>query len=304
MPKITTLEENVSAEEIQELEDALGAVGAAEILRMSQYLPAAEAAELRMLELNSALKRKLVPTSTDKKCTDRALSVESTAYFFNMESCCKSPLCRRGMVGSDELRNFKRSVFADNPHENQRRERFYKMLRTAWTREPGSNKFIFYIGPYRVCERTFRVALGIHGEPSRMWWKVKRAVKEGRDPLVPVLAMEKLGTRSKKIEFLRGYIRYYARTQCDILPIKDKGEEKYTAVVPFLSVADFKREFQLTYPKFITSVQTFFRRALAGCPEVKLMRCKGNFSKCSVCQTAADMLANTNKKLTAVEREV
>jgi hypothetical protein len=297
------LEDCISEEEVQNLEDALGAIAAAEIIRLSQFLAPADAAELRKLELNSALKRKLVPTSTDQKCTDRALSAESTSYFFNLDSCCRSPLCQRGAIGADQLKRLKNEIFGDNPHECQRRERYYELLRTAWTREPGSHKFIFYIGPHRVCERAFRVALGIHGEPSRMWWTVKRAVKEGWDPRVPVLAMEKLGTRSKKIEFIKGYIRYYARTQCDILPINDKGEEKYTAVVPFLSVADFKREFQLTYPKFITSVQTF-RRALSGCPEVKLMRCKGNFSKCSVCQTAADMLANTNKKLTTVEREV
>lgn len=147
----------IGNDELQRLEDALGELGAAEVIRISKYLPPQEGAELRELELKAALKERLAPTSTDESTTKRALHQDSFSYFFNMACCCKSPLCRRGIVGSEQLRSLKMSVFGDNPHEYQRRERYYDLLHTAWRRQPGSGIFIFYIGPHRVCERASRL---------------------------------------------------------------------------------------------------------------------------------------------------
>ena len=194
---------DIAEEEKRSLVDALGETAAAEIELLCKHLPAEEAAELRDLECRAAKRVKLGPSSTDKHVAQKALHPNSTAQFMNMECCCKSRVCQRGAVGSDVLKDFKWKLFGDEPEEAVRRKRYHEILLTAWNRKPGTRRFIFYIGPFRVCEVAFRVACGIHGAPSRMWAKVKRAVKDGMDPCVPQLNMQKMGSRSKKIDFIK-----------------------------------------------------------------------------------------------------
>ena len=243
-------------------------------------------------------------STTDTELAEKAMSDHSYAFFSKFKCPCGCRSCCKDEVSTGALRTLKNKVFMDQPSEDLRRERYYAALKEAWNRIPGSNTFVFYIGTTRVCERTYRVALGMHKDPSRMWKIVRTCVRMGYDPCIAVKQkrVPTDGTKSRVKDHIIGWIMHFARKRCDQLPVNDLCDD-ILYVVPFISTTDFAREFFQENPDIKCSTMTF-RRAFLACTTVRLMRCKGNFSKCAVCQTAADMLANTNKKLTKSGREV
>ena len=95
--------------------------------------------------------------------------------------------------------------------------------------------------------------------------------------------------------------------ECDDLPTA--GAEK-VKVVPFESVKGFYEEFigHLVAlgdnEEDTPSLPTFYRAWKSFSNTVRLMRCKGNFSNCEICQNAADLLKGGLVRFNKEEREI
>lgn len=191
-------------------------------------------------------------------------------------------------------------MWGDYPTTNLRRERMFQLLRTSW--DIFSKRFRFIVSGNEVCEKTFRMCVGI-GPQSTMWKRLKTLVKDGGD-LTEREAPRKQNVNTKKIDRMTRWITNFADESCDRLPINDKGG-LVQFVIPFLSVSEFFGEYQADSEENVGGAKTF-SRAFNDLPHIRTMRCKGNFSTCAICDAASKLLANVKRerRLSALEKQV
>ena len=104
------------------------------------------------------------------------------------------------------------------------------------------------------------------------------------------------------LTFIRDFLK-----ECDSLPIAGAS---YCKVIPFLNIAQFYEEFkahwQITNDEYdecsAPSYNRFRAAHLSFGTNIRLMRCKGNFSTCELCLNAAEMLRS--KKYNKIERRL
>jgi hypothetical protein len=99
-----------------------------------------------------------------------------------------------------------------------------------------------------------------------------------------------------KIDYTRG--DNFVSAAYERAPINDHLDE-VLYVLPFVTVTEFAREFLYEPPHF--GSERTFARASKKCPNVRFMRCKGSMPTCGICDSIAQLLANTQfkHKLTA-----
>jgi hypothetical protein len=104
---------------------------------------------------------------SDILLAERALSGNYFTLLRNSYKCQCPKNCGEKISVSQcfELLN---DMWGDYPTTNLRRERIFETLRTGW--DKFSKRFRFLIDGNEVCERTFRMCIGI-GPQSSMWKK-------------------------------------------------------------------------------------------------------------------------------------
>jgi hypothetical protein len=191
------------------------------------------------------------------------------------------------------------NMWFNYPTRSERKQKMFDILRDAYC--PDTKKFKFWVDTAYICEATYRRCLGMT-EQSTMWKTIKKIVKAGGtlSERLPALKKDRYTT---KIDYMRRWIRNFASSSCERAPINDHLDE-VLYVLPFVTVTEFAREFLYEHPHF--GSERTFTRASKQCPNVRFMRCKGSMPTCGICDSIAQLLANTQfkHKLTALEKEV
>ena len=177
----------------------------------------------------------------------------------------------------------------------------------------GLKKFVFTTGPnsegVRVCEGALISLLALGStdlsEAPRQWRDIKKEVVDGTDEVAKEIKNESYERFAGQISACTAFISEFIE-DCD--PMPTAGGE-HIRIVPFLSVRSFHEEFKAHYilsgedESKMPSESTFLRAWNSFNGDVRLMRCKGNFSTCELCANATELLKKANKYGKA-EREI
>jgi hypothetical protein len=185
-------------------------------------------------------------------------------------------------------------------------------LQKAWT--PGLSKFIFTIDfegqSRRVCEGALIALLGYGttdlSECPRQWRDVKREVMNGSVHATQELRAEGHERAAPQFDHCKAFISDFM-FECDAMPTA--GNE-HVKVVPFISVSQFHDEFESHWKMSngegedsdIPSYSTFKLAYDSFGTDIRLMRCKGNFSTCELCINAAELLRK--RRYSKAERQL
>lgn len=243
------------------------------------------------------------------------LDLKMRAYDNNRREKFFNSICHRNCPFSQmqskscprELKHFDvtqllKEVWGDRevaaPSTTERGETLFKILLTAWQRDPRTTKFDFFIGNTPVCEYTFTAALGLRTEADRvhgMWQRLRTHVASGH---------RSLDLERKKLVHIAGYmatkknhcilwITSFAQDNCSLLPSTLDMKHDRVFVVPFDYVRHFYSEYKYaewdskgTSPEEEVPCERTFSDAFKSLTHIRLMRCKGSFATCTICAAA------------------
>jgi hypothetical protein len=143
---------------------------------------------------------------------------------------------------------------------------------------------------------------------THQWKKAKKCVKAG------IEHKEKIFTKISRPKFDHAiaFLEEFFDQQCESLPsiqgTINEGEDVRCA--PFENYKAFYSEYEAENQKNGTTKleQAGYQTFLAACESVKgklrLMRCKGNFSRCELCENAASILQDPHRLKNPLARDV
>jgi hypothetical protein len=179
----------------------------------------------------------------DIRIAQQALQWTSYFQYGRYYRCgCRRSSCSKN-VNMSSAYDLLHDMWCDYPSETQRRERMNVHLNRAW--DCNAKEFRFKIDGVKVCESTFRAAIGLSYQTT-MWKAQKKLVAAG-GILLSRDACRKKDSFSKKFDTMRRWIQKFAERSCDRMPINDINDG-ILFVVPFLKVAEFAREYFLSQP--------------------------------------------------------
>jgi hypothetical protein len=207
----------------------------------------------------------------------------------------------------------------------------YKKLSSAYHRSStsvGNNirvdvSYIFSLEndpDVRVCEHSYLHTI-VHPY-STLWKRAKKLVTQEmssgnhstamtKDQVQKLIESKKPVSEKrsrKKIDHAEKFILWYAKTYGSESPNADEEDLK---IIPFEDLSQLANEYQMNckyenlHPQEFAKKETF-RKAwieLHKQKKVRLMRGKGTFPTCDICNNANDMLSST-KKYTKAQREI
>jgi hypothetical protein len=109
---------------------------------------------------------------------------------------------------------------------------------------------------------------------------------------------------------IKTFISQFVENNCDVLPIND-FQQNPIRVLPFGSLKSFYEEYYLSSQILgdldssiggLTLFRTVYKHEFES--TLRLMRCKGNFSTCDICNNAADLLTDRKRGFTKEQRDI
>lgn len=180
-----------------------------------------------------------------------------------------------------------------------------------------SNKFDYFIRcgskflnrtNIEICENAFIFLLGFKAR-SRQYNDIKQLIQRGYN-IFDEVTYHPRERDSAKYLHAKLFIENFVHDSCDILPLKT-SDNSDVYCLPYGSIKAFYEEY-VTSSKVngndetTIASETRFRVCFTNefSRTVRLMRCKGNFSTCDICNNAADLLNDHTREFTKEQREI
>lgn len=239
-----------------------------------------------------------VATEDDVRYAQKRMDTNGLATMGRFFVCgCRTNCISKISAAAAGMTNF--NMWHNFPSRAERREKYYDAMLAAY--RPDTKKFLFWVEKAYICEATYRRVLGLTDQTTQ-WKSVKRLIISGGS-LSDKKPVMKEDTYTSKIDYMRRWITNFASSSCERAPINDHLDD-ILYVLPFVSVTEFGKEFLFEHKNFAS--ERTFRRAAKKCPNIRYMKCKGSMPTCGICDSIAQLLANTQTKhkLTKLEKKV